>query len=149
MSRRALLTRVAFSAATFAGAWLLGEAAVTVLFAADLESWEAPGGGRGYQRVPSLISIWSTAPYLHNNEVGKFTNDPSLDGRMEAYDDAIRLLLWPERRGTKVHRVEHAYDIYYGGEKYSYEVDEVGLRVRTSALPDKRFPALTPRPGGL
>ncbi|MHA3771707.1 hypothetical protein ACXR0O_09245 [Verrucomicrobiota bacterium sgz303538] len=56
------------------------------------------GGGPGFYRVPTLMSIWSTAPLLHNNSLGHFTNDPSVDGRMEAFDDAIRKLLWPERR---------------------------------------------------
>ena len=31
-----------------------------------------PRDGRGYTRVPSLISLWSTAPFLLNNSVGKF-----------------------------------------------------------------------------
>ena len=61
-------------------------------------TWHAQGGGRGYQRVPSLVGIWSTAPFLHNNELGKFTNDPSVDGRMEAYEDGMRKMLWPEQR---------------------------------------------------
>jgi mono/diheme cytochrome c family protein len=66
--------------------------------------WETPGGGRGYQRVPSLVGIWSTAPFLHNNEVGVFTSDPSLAGRLAAFDDGIRELLWPERRDHSVSR---------------------------------------------
>jgi hypothetical protein len=66
--------------------------------------WQTPGGGRGYQRVPSLIGVWSTAPYLHNNEVGEFTGDPSVAGRMAAFDDGIRKLLWPERRPNLVPR---------------------------------------------
>lgn len=56
------------------------------------------GGGPGFYRVPSLVSIWTTAPLLHNNSLGKFNNDPSVDGRLEAFDDAIHKLLWPERR---------------------------------------------------
>ncbi len=66
--------------------------------------WKTPGGGRGYQRVPSLISIWATAPFLHNNEVGTFTGDPSVAGRMLAFDDAIHKLLSPETRGQLYHR---------------------------------------------
>jgi mono/diheme cytochrome c family protein len=56
------------------------------------------GGGPGFYRVPTLVSIWTTAPLLHNNSLGTFTNDPSIDGRLVAFDDAIRKLLWPERR---------------------------------------------------
>jgi hypothetical protein len=54
--------------------------------------------GPGYYRVPSLVSLWSSAPFLHNNALGKFTGDPSVAGRLEAYDDAAEKLLWPEKR---------------------------------------------------
>jgi hypothetical protein len=58
-------------------------------------------GGPGYYRTPSLISVWSSAPLLHNNSLGKFTGDPSVTGRMEAFNDAIERLLWPEKRLNK------------------------------------------------
>jgi hypothetical protein len=61
-------------------------------------TYDMPGGGRGYHRTPSLVAMWATAPYFHNNALGKFTNDPSVEGRMAAFDDAVRKLLWPERR---------------------------------------------------
>jgi cytochrome c5 len=54
--------------------------------------------GPGYYRVPSLVSLWSSAPFLHNNMLGKFTGDPSVAGRMEAFNDAVEKLLWPEKR---------------------------------------------------
>jgi hypothetical protein len=54
--------------------------------------------GPGYYRVPSLISLWTSAPFLHNNALGKFTGDPSVAGRMEAFNDAVEKLLWPEKR---------------------------------------------------
>ncbi|MGH7955680.1 MAG: hypothetical protein ACREH8_01555, partial [Opitutaceae bacterium] len=38
------------------------------------------------------------APFLHNNALGNFTGDPSVAGRMAAFDDAAAKLLWPERR---------------------------------------------------
>ena len=31
-----------------------------------------PDGGRGYIRPASLVSVWSTAPFLQNNTVGPF-----------------------------------------------------------------------------
>ncbi|HZY90624.1 MAG TPA: hypothetical protein VFE78_37725 [Gemmataceae bacterium] len=67
-------------------------------FSGAEQSFQAPSGGPGYYRVPTLISIWATAPYLHNNALGKFTNDPSVAGRLDAFDDGITRLLWPERR---------------------------------------------------
>jgi hypothetical protein len=57
-----------------------------------------PAGGRGYTRPPTLISLWSTAPYLLNNRVGRFDGDPSVQHRVDAFDFAIRQMLWPERR---------------------------------------------------
>src|SRR5215813_2967097 len=56
------------------------------------------GRGPGYYRVPSLVSMWTSAPYLHNNSVGVFTGDPSVAGRMRAFSDGVEKLLWPERR---------------------------------------------------
>jgi mono/diheme cytochrome c family protein len=55
-------------------------------------------GGRGYYRTPTLANIWATAPFLHNNSVGDFNDDPSIKGRLSAYQNAMEKLLWPERR---------------------------------------------------
>ncbi|MFM7182174.1 MAG: hypothetical protein ACKO2G_12015 [Verrucomicrobiales bacterium] len=65
--------------------------------------WSFPmlGNGPGFYRVPSLVAIWSSAPFLHNNALGKHTHDPSVAGRMEAFDDAIRKMCWPEKRDGK------------------------------------------------
>src|SRR5262249_45500967 len=57
-----------------------------------------PRGGGGYYRTSSLVSIWATAPFLHNNSVGIFTGDPSVPGRLKAFDDGIHKLLWTEQR---------------------------------------------------
>ena len=57
-----------------------------------------PAGGRGYTRVPSLISIWSTAPFLLNNSVGPFDSSPSVASRMKVFDASIQQMLWPEKR---------------------------------------------------
>ena len=67
-------------------------------FSGAQRSFELPGGGPGYYRVPTLIAIWATAPFLHNNALGTFNNDPSVKGRLAAFDDAAGRLLWPERR---------------------------------------------------
>ncbi len=57
-----------------------------------------PAGGRGYTRPPSLVSVWSTAPYLLNNSVGTFVVDPSVEGRMQSFEASIEQMLWPEKR---------------------------------------------------
>jgi hypothetical protein len=55
-------------------------------------------GGRGYYRTPSLVNVWATAPFLHNNSVGSYNGDPSVAGRMAAYESAMNMLLSPGRR---------------------------------------------------
>jgi hypothetical protein len=57
-----------------------------------------PGGGRGFTRPASLVSVWSTAPFLQNNSVGRFDPSPSVEARMRVFQDSIEKLLWPERR---------------------------------------------------
>ena len=86
-------------------------------------SFQALGNGRGYLRPASLVSLWSTAPYLLNNSVGHEdyaggeyaagygdqgatcpaadANDPYLpcvENRLYQFDHAIRQMLWPQTR---------------------------------------------------
>lgn len=74
--------------------------AITVYdpFTGQPRSYVMPGGGVGYTRVPSLISLWSTAPYLLNNSVGTFNPDPSVAARVASFQVSIGQMLWPERR---------------------------------------------------
>jgi hypothetical protein len=64
----------------------------------ERRTYKMPAGGRGYTRPPSLVSLWSTAPYLLNNSVGPFNGDPSVQGRMRAFQTSIEQMLWPDRR---------------------------------------------------
>lgn len=88
----------AFSSETYKNLPAVGEIEVLNPFTRATERFNIPGGGPGYYRTPSLINCWSSAPFFHNNALGKFTGDPSVAGRMEAFDDAVRKLLWPEQR---------------------------------------------------
>ena len=58
--------------------------------------------GPGYYRPPSLISLWTSAPYLHNNAVGRDPAGPSVADRMEAFQDGIEKMLWIKQRGDQV-----------------------------------------------
>ena len=64
----------------------------------DAMPYEMPAGGRGYTRPASLVSLWSTAPFLLNNSVGKFNASPSVAARMDSFQDSIEKMLWPEKR---------------------------------------------------
>jgi hypothetical protein len=64
----------------------------------EARTYVMPAGGRGYTRPPSLVSLWSSAPFLLNNSVGPFEVDPSVEGRMRSFQASIEQMLWPEKR---------------------------------------------------
>lgn len=66
----------------------------------EAHTYTMPAGGRGYTRPPSLVSLWSSAPFLLNNSVGPlpFDSDPSVDARMRVFQASIEQMLWPEKR---------------------------------------------------
>jgi hypothetical protein len=66
----------------------------------EVKKYMMPAGGRGYTRPPSLVSLWSTAPFLLNNTVGPFVVDPSVEGRMRSFNMSIEQMLWPEKRAV-------------------------------------------------
>ena len=87
-----------FSSETYKTLPSVGTVTVQDPFTAEKWPFRMPGGGLGYTRVPSLVSIWSTAPFLLNNRLGPFSEDPSVDSRMKVFDASIEQLLWPEKR---------------------------------------------------
>jgi hypothetical protein len=70
--------------------------------------FEPLGGGRGYYRTPSLISMWATAPYFHNNSLGKYNPRVDVASRLEAFEDGCTKLLWPEKREMCIKRTSAA-----------------------------------------
>ncbi|MET0588786.1 MAG: hypothetical protein ABWZ75_09715 [Novosphingobium sp.] len=87
-----------FSSSTYKALPSVGKASYQDPFTGEAKIYPMPAGGRGYTRPPSLISLWSTAPFLLNNAVGPFNGDPSVAGRMKSFDASIRQMLWPEQR---------------------------------------------------
>jgi hypothetical protein len=87
-----------FSSDTYKDLPAVGE--ITLYNPVDGSPWQynLAGGGRGYVRPASLVSVWSSAPFLQNNSVGPFNGDPSVKGRMDAFDESIKEMLWPEQR---------------------------------------------------
>jgi hypothetical protein len=81
--------------------------------------YQMPAGGRGYIRPASLVSVWSTAPLLLNNTLGKFYPSGSVDDRMKSFDSGIEQLLWPEKRSCDQKDL-YAEDARYG-EGYGKE----------------------------
>jgi hypothetical protein len=87
-----------FSSETYKDLESVGAIQVANIYTGQDENFTIPGGGPGYYRTASLIACWSSAPFLHNNVLGKFTGDPSVAGRIEAFNDAVQKLLWPQKR---------------------------------------------------
>jgi hypothetical protein len=87
-----------FSSDTYKALPSVGKIAVYNPFTGGTDQFQAPSGGPGYYRTPSLINIWSSAPFFHNNALGTFTGDPSVKGRIDAFNDATEKLLWPGKR---------------------------------------------------
>lgn len=87
-----------FSSQTYKDLPAVGEVTVYNPMTGAPKQFSMPGGGRGYTRPASLISMWSTAPYLLNNSVGKFNASPSVSARMDSFQDSIEKMLWPEKR---------------------------------------------------
>jgi hypothetical protein len=87
-----------FSSETYKALPAVGTIEVNHPLTGEPIAYAMPGGGRGYERAPSLISMWSSAPYFHNNSLGRYVHDPSVAARMQSFDDAIEKLLWPQKR---------------------------------------------------
>jgi hypothetical protein len=87
-----------FSSASYKQLPSVGTITVYDPFTGQPRQYQMPAGGRGYTRVPSLISLWSTAPFLLNNSVGKFDPSPSVEARMGVFQDSITKMLWPDKR---------------------------------------------------
>jgi hypothetical protein len=87
-----------FSSQTYKDLPSVGTITVYDPFSGEARPYKMPAGGRGYTRVPSLISLWSTAPFLLNNSVGPFSPNPSVEARMAVFRASIEQMLWPERR---------------------------------------------------
>jgi hypothetical protein len=69
-------------------------------------------GGSGYFRNISLLSVWATAPFLHNNAVGEITflpdgsPDYTLKGRLKQFDMAYEELMMSDNKAVNPHRPE-------------------------------------------
>jgi hypothetical protein len=87
-----------FSSQTYKDLPSVGKITVYDPFTGEPREYQMPAGGRGYTRPPTLVSLWSTAPYLLNNTLGRFDPSPSVEARMRSFDDAVEKLLWPEKR---------------------------------------------------
>ncbi|MXS79898.1 hypothetical protein SAMN05216317_101190 [Nitrosomonas eutropha] len=110
-----------FSSTTYKQLPSVGEVLIHHPVTREPVVYAMPDGGRGYIRPPSLTSIWSTAPFLLNNTVGKFYPSGSVEDRMKSFQISIEQLLWPEKRYCD------QKDLYYyehsEKEKDSYAYD--------------------------
>jgi hypothetical protein len=108
-----------FSSETYKQLPSVGSIGVVDPITGEPKTYDLPGGGRGFTRPASLISLWSTAPFLLNNSMGKsseakndkykydYNPEPSVERRMEYFEDGITKMLWPERRDKDLFLHDH------------------------------------------
>jgi hypothetical protein len=104
-----------FSSRTYKDLPSVGTIKVQDPLTGEGRDYQMPAGGRGYTRPASLVSLWSTAPFLLNNTVGELNDpqkgehyqyrswdiynpSPTVENRMLSFGDSIHKMLWPERR---------------------------------------------------
>lgn len=87
-----------FSSQSYKNLPSVGKFTVHDPFTGKPREFDMPGGGRGFTRPASLISLWSTAPFLLNNAVGEFNPSPAVEDRMQSFNNSIEQMLWPEKR---------------------------------------------------
>jgi cytochrome c5 len=87
-----------FSSQSYKDLPSVGKVTVHHPLTGEPRDYEMPAGGRGYTRPASLVSLWSTAPFLQNNRLGPFYWSGSVPDRMKSFDASIQQLLWPEKR---------------------------------------------------
>jgi hypothetical protein len=145
-----------FSSQTYKELPSVGEITVHHPITGEARTYRMPGGGRGFTRPASLVSLWSTAPFLLNNTVGCanvaaggkcLDNEagtygyaesaaPSVEARMRSFQDSIEKMLWPEKREK---------DSVFG-DKVPGVIDRTTsasyLRVASGYLPDLLRPLL-------
>jgi hypothetical protein len=87
-----------FSSETYKDLPAVGSIKVIHPVTGEERAYEMPSGGRGYTRPASLVSLWSTAPFLLNNSVGTFYPSGSVDDRMLSFQDSIEQMLLIKER---------------------------------------------------
>lgn len=95
-----------YSSETYKGMPAVKGIAYVDPFTQKAGTFDGPAGGPGYIRPATLSGVWATAPFLHNNSVGLYNADPSVKGRLAAFDDGIAKMLWPARREGTIARLD-------------------------------------------
>ena len=121
----------------------------------------APRSRRGDTRVPSLTSVWSTAPFLLNNSVGPFSRYPSVEERLKVFDASIKQMLWPETRERdaelgdkvdgKIDRTDARSFLFipnYYVQKVREHVGPIARRIIDKRLDDGGYLQIGPIPKG-
>lgn len=91
--------------------------------------------GPGYYRPPSLISLWTSAPYLHNNVVGPdpmelTPDDVSVDARMKAFKAGIEQMLWMDDEHPRGKMIWTTSEKSFINVPMQYLPDEIAKFVR-------------------
>lgn len=98
-----------------------------------------PTGGPGFYRDMPLVGIWATAPFFHNDRLGVNNGDPSVAGRIAAYENAMDLLLNPEKR--------HESGSILRTDDFVFLPTQSGVVTLPAGTPVAQFANIDPRTG--
>ncbi|MGZ8186372.1 MAG: hypothetical protein ACXW0H_03175 [Methylobacter sp.] len=123
-----------FSSRSYKDLPSVGKITVHQPFTGEPREYEMPAGGRGYTRPASLISLWSTAPFLLNNTVGEFNPSPAVEDRLKSFNNSIEQMLWPEKRKGNIQYQTASGKMLPGWVDKTYETSY--LRVPSGYVPE-------------
>jgi hypothetical protein len=123
-----------FSSQSYKDLPSVGKITVHQPFTGKPREYEMPAGGRGYTRPASLISLWSTAPFLLNNSVGEFNPSPAVEDRLKSFNNSIEQMLWPEKRKGNIQYQTASGKMLPGWVDKTYETSY--LRVPSGYVPE-------------
>jgi len=123
-----------FSSTSYKDLPSVGTVKVHNPFTGEPRDYTMPPGGRGFTRPASLVSLWSTAPYLLNNSVGDFYESPSVEARVKSFQSGIEQMLWPEKRPGDIQYVTASGKTLHGVVDRTTETSY--LKVPKGYLPD-------------
>jgi mono/diheme cytochrome c family protein len=92
-----------------------------------------PGGGPGFYRNVPLLGIWATAPFFHNNRLGGYNGDPTVAGRLAAYEDAMDQLLNPGHRNIPGSMITTTAPVYIPNGDGTFTILPAGIPVNAIA----------------
>lgn|GEM_PF-3715252 len=91
------------------------------------------GGREGLYRHTSLLGLWSKAPLLQSRSAGRYIASPSVAARLEAFDSALDVFLYPENREKTPE--SHSAPLFFEAEARTFAGDALSVLFANEQAP--------------